>query len=293
MPSGPDGAVGRGRHYNLTRAITERLLALLWQEGWAPRLLHRLGGQRQVELLEHRITVADWPTGGAELRIGYASDLHAGPTTHPGLIARAVDRLVEARPDVLLLGGDLVFLRARYIDELAAELTRVPAPLGRFAVLGNHDLWADHRYIEKRLAQAGVRVLVNEAVTLPAPFAHAAVCGLDEPWSGKPDAEATFATAAPHRILLMHAPSGLLLTGKRRFAVAMCGHTHGGHIALPGGIPIVIPGRLSRQYPHGRFDLPEGPLIVSRGVGHVELPLRMFAPSDVLLVQLAGPGSRA
>ena len=143
------------------------------------------------------------------------------------------------------------------------------APLGRFGVLGNHDLWADDRAIVGALTADGGRVLVNERATLPAPYEHVSICGLDDPWTGMRDPQRALQGADGVRIVLMQAPEALLLLEAERFDLAVCGHTHGGHIALPGGVPIVVPGPLSRRYPHGRFELTSGlagprTLIVSR-----------------------------
>jgi hypothetical protein len=279
---------GRGRNYTLSHSLVEEALLLLYRSGWSARLAHRLGLPGDVRTVAHDLSVPGWPAGAPPLRLAFASDFHAGPTTHPALLQRACEALSAARPDVLLLGGDYIFLRAGYIDPLAEALGRVPAPLGRYAVLGNHDLWADDRYITRRLEENGVQVLVNRPVTLPPPHDHVSICGLDDAWAGEPDADAAFRRAAPTRVVLMHAPSGLLALGGRPFTVAFCGHTHGGHIALPGGVPIVVPGPLSRRYPHGRHRLGagQGELLVSRGIGGVELALRLFADPDVLVCRL-------
>ena len=75
------------------------------------------------------------------------------------------------------------------------------------------------------------------------------------------------------------------LTG--HVALLLAGHTHGGQIALPGPRPIVLPpGPYSRRYPFGLHDLGGTQLLVSRGVGTTELPIRLFAPADILLVEL-------
>ncbi len=102
---------------------------------------------------------------------------------------------------------------------------------------------------------------------------------------GAPDAGAAFAAAAPVRIVLMHAPSGLLDVGAHPFAVALCGHTHGGQIALPNGWPVLTAcGPLSRRYTAGRYALDEGrTLLVSRGVGYTALPIRLNAPPSITL----------
>jgi hypothetical protein len=87
------------------------------------------------------------------------------------------------------------------------------------------------------------------------------------------------------RLLLVHAPEALLFP--LQFDLALCGHTHGGHIALPGGVPILVPGPASRRFAHGRYDLEDGrTLIVSRGVGSTEVALRLNADPDILVVDL-------
>ncbi|HEU4630658.1 MAG TPA: metallophosphoesterase, partial [Gemmatimonadaceae bacterium] len=229
------------------------------------------------------------------LRVAFASDFHAGPTTHPSLLRAACDALARARPDVLLLGGDFVSLHAVYVDPLVRALGAVPAPLGRFAVLGNHDLVADDAYITRRLASIGVEVLVNCNVRLPPPHDDVWVCGLDDPTRGDADGEATLAGADGCRLVLMHSPDGLLALAGLPFDLALCGHTHGGQVALPGGRAIVVPeGRLSRRFLHGLFhvetppDAPDARLLVSRGVGCSGVPVRLFAPPEVHVCEVRG-----
>jgi hypothetical protein len=256
----------------------------MYRRAWPGRLVRTLGMQRRVDVREHRVTPAGWPAGQPPLRVAFASDLHAGPTTHPSVLDDGFAALAALAPDVLLLGGDYVFLTADHIGEIARRLARLPRPpLGIYAVMGNHDLWADDAAIAAALTAAGARVLVNERVELAPGIA---LVGLDDPWTGIPAAP-PFEDADRVRVLLVHAPEAML--ADPAFDVAMCGHTHGGHIALPGGVPILVPGPASRRFAHGRYDLPDGrTLIVSRGVGSTEVALRWNADPDVLLVTL-GP----
>ena len=277
---------GRGKHYSQTRAASEWILARAWRGGWTASLVRSVGLQPTVVTCEHRIVCKRWPAVVRPLRIAFASDLHAGPTTHPSLLDEAASALRAAAPDVLLLGGDYVYLHSEGIHELIPRLRDLPAPLGRFAVFGNHDLWAHDATLRRALEGAGFRVLVNENVALPAPFEHVSICGLDDPWVGEPDGRATFDGARDVRVLLMHAPEGLMMVGERHFDVAVCGHTHGGHIALPGGIPIIAPGPMSRQYSSGLYDVGGRKVIVSRGIGGTESALRLFATPDVRVVML-------
>lgn len=197
---------------------------------------------------------------------------------------------MDAKPDLLLLGGDFVCLRPEFAERVAGRLGEIPAPLGRYAVLGNHDLWAGGPRIVTALESAGIEMVTNRQVRLPKPFDRVSVCGLDDHTSGHPDADSAFAEAAPVRILLMHAPSGVLDAGPHRFDLAFCGHTHGGQIAWPDGRPFVVThGALSERYNAGRYPLDEGAtLLVSRGVGCTTLPIRWNCPADVIICTVRG-----
>lgn len=277
---------GRGQHYSRLRGAIEWTLDLVYRGGWSARAVRRLGLQWPLRVERHRVAVDRWPEGLRPLRIAFASDLHAGPTTHPSLLDEVVRAIDDAGPDVVLLGGDYVFMHAREVDALTGRLAGLRSTAQRFGVMGNHDLWADDVRIAGALAGAGFSVLRNESVALAPPFDHVSVCGLDEPWTGSPDARAAFAGARDVRVLLMHAPSGLLLAEGERFDLALCGHTHGGQVCLPSGRPLWLPtGACNRRYPAGRYHLgpqPHQDLIVSRGVGYGGLPIRIFAPPDII-----------
>ncbi len=278
----PVRGFGRGRR------LWERLQELLTPTDWPARLVERLGASTSVALREHAELRAfgAWP--GRQLRIAFGSDFHAGPTTSERILDAAAEALDSTNPDVLLLGGDFVSINARYIDRVSRRLGAITAPAGRFAVLGNHDHWAGSRTIIRALERAGIEVLLNTNRRLPAPFDHVSICGIDDHLTGYPDAERAFADAGPVRLLLMHAPSGLLDVGEHPFAVAFAGHTHGGQIALPNGYPLYVPGGLlSRQYCAGCFDLPSGrTMLVSRGVGSSTVPFRWNSPAEVHLCRL-------
>jgi predicted MPP superfamily phosphohydrolase len=247
-----------------------------------------LGIRSSVRVNRQSVIVDHGSMAAAPLRLAYASDFHAGPATDPAVLRAACARLRAASPDVLLLGGDFVTLVSTEIDWLARELGSIPAAYGRYAVLGNHDWWSDTPYIVRRLEEAGIQVLTNRNVRLDPPFDQVWICGLDDHWTGSPDAAAAMNGAIGIRILLMHSPSGLLDLGGERFDLALCGHTHGGQLALPGGTPIVVPhGGLSRRYSRGRFQL-EGDrtMIVSVGLGCVVLPLRVFAQPEIVICDL-------
>jgi uncharacterized protein len=277
---------GRGRGFSVARGVRELVARVIYARGWPARALDRWGGAR-VEVIQHRITVGR--PGRPPLRIGFVSDLHVGPLTSTRLLDAAFDRLAEAAPEVLVLGGDYVFLEASpaKADLIARLVARVPAAT-KIAVLGNHDLWTDHALIERALERGGARVLINRALRLPPPHDDVALVGLDDPWTGDPDPDRAFADAgdAAVRIAIVHAPEGYPFVRDRGAALMLCGHTHGGQIAGPRG-PVVVHGHLGRRWPAGLYDVDGLPLFVSRGIGAVEIPLRLYAPPDVAIFTIA------
>jgi predicted MPP superfamily phosphohydrolase len=276
--------VTSGSH-NDWRRLWHGLEHVLTLGGWPAWLASKLGASVDVAVERHEIQVATALGASDTLRIKFASDFHAGPSTPHKAIDNALEQLARIDADIMLLGGDFVSLRAEYARDLARRLAAIPAPLGRYAVLGNHDHWSDSSAVTDHLEDAGITVLTNRGVRLPDPFADVSISGLDDHTTGVPDAAAAFADAAITRIVLMHGPSNLLDVGDRAFAVALCGHTHGGQIAMPGGTPIkVADGPLSRRYNSGRFDLDDGRvLLVSRGIGCSTVPLRLNSPPAVML----------
>jgi uncharacterized protein len=253
--------------------------------GWPVRLARAAGIRPSVSTIHYPVALSSGSPSIPPLRLAFVSDFHAGPTTDPTLLRAACAALRVAAPDVLLLGGDFVSFVPSEIEWLACELATIAAPFGRYAVLGNHDWCTDPDLITRTLEDVGFRVLTNSNVRLDPPFHEVWVCGLDDHGYGQPNAAATFVGADGVRILLMHAPSGLLDIAEERFDLAFCGHTHGGQIALPDGTPIVVPhGRLSRRYSRGRFDFEDGrTLVVSVGLGCVVVPLRLFADPEIVL----------
>ena len=278
----------RGKHNHLLRRVGESVLDVALLGGHVARFTHRLKLQGKLSITHHALTLPPERRLAEPMRIAFASDFHAGPTTHPEIFADLFREIDRQQPDLLLLGGDFVSCKAQYIAAFTRDLAACRPRLGKFAVFGNHDLWADDDHLVDALGQAGVVLLLNRHAALPAPFDHVSICGIDDPWTGAPDFDAAFLGAQTTRILLMHAPDGLLLAQDHKFDLAFAGHAHGGQIALPDGTPIVLPaGPLCRQYSYGRYPVAgNGDLVVSRGVGCSTLPLRINADPELVMLEM-------
>ena len=274
----------------------ERLYDLVYFGGWPSWFARPLGLQGRLRLETHRFSIDTGATALPPLRIAFASDLHGGPGTHAGTIRRACRLLAESKPDLLLLGGDFVSFHARHVEGVLEAIDAIEAPLGKLAVLGNHDLIADDAYLVRRLATIGVRTLVNENVRLAAPYDRLWVCGLDNTEQGAPDGTLALAGADGIRLILMHSPDGLTALGDEPFAVAFTGHVHGGQFVLPGGKSLISSkGPLSQRYLYGGvFELGapgQRILLVSRGIGQGSLPMRFGADPEVHICDVSSRAS--
>ena len=282
----------RGRRpYGRRHLFLERVLTFLYAGGWPARLWGLFPGATDVDVVRHDLDLGRGPDR-PPLRIAFASDLHLGPTTPSEILDSAFRHLKEAAPDVLLLGGDYVFLGATQerVRELNDRVAEVPAGL-KVAVLGNHDFWARPARLETALVAAGTLVLVDEGIRLPPPHDDIALVGMDDPFTsldvadratrqGAIDQALERVADAPVKIAICHSPDGLLWV-RGRVQLLLCGHTHGGHVALPGYRPVWIPSPVGKQYPYGFHQVDGTALFVSRGVGGSLVPVRTYAPPDV------------
>lgn len=279
-------ATGRGKYFSAMRGVMETVQEIAYAGGWPGKVWDRVPAVTRVREVRHELAIGR--AGREALKLAFVSDLHIGPLTSSRLLENAFAALAAFRPDVLVMGGDYVSLEVT--DAKARQLTRlvasVPAPT-KLAVLGNHDLWTRHAVVERALEEGGARVLVNDSFRLSGPHDDVAIVGLDEPWCGAPDADRAFAGVdAPVRVAVTHAPEGQPFIAGRGAALMLCGHTHGGQVALPGG-PVVVHGPMGRKYPTGLYDVDGLRLYVSRGLGNVDLPVRLFAPPEVALFHLS------
>jgi uncharacterized protein len=276
---------GRARHANFKKKAVDVVLGLLYSGGWPAVVTRALGYHGTLGVAEHVFRIERSKPNAPPLRMVFASDFHAGPTLHAGLLADAMSAIHDANPELLLLGGDFVSFHARFVDRLIELLRRVQAPLGKFAVLGNHDLLGDDAYIVSRLSEAGVRVLVNENARLAAPHDDVWVCGLDDWDEGEPDASKAFRGATGTRILMGHQPDGLSVLGGEAFDLALFGHVHGGQFLLRNRQPAIRHrGPVSKLYMHGgvfHVGINNAPVLVSRGLGTSTLPARRHADPQI------------
>jgi predicted MPP superfamily phosphohydrolase len=237
----------------------------------------------------------------ARLRVAVVSDLHVGPYKGKPYVERVVAKTNAEKPDIILLAGDFVFTESAsrsLVDDLD-PLRDLHAPLGVFAVLGNHDLGhTDGDAVDRSktiiaaLESFGVRVLrdTHATVTL-ADGTRVALAGVNDPVGGQmyhvSRALRGIPTATPV-ILASHSPDVILNPDSRRAQLIVAGHTHGGQIRLPFLGPLTrIPDRLGNRYDQGVFPIGTGSLLaITRGAGESSVRARLFAWPEVMVLGL-------
>jgi predicted MPP superfamily phosphohydrolase len=258
-----------------------------------------------------RISPPRW-TGGP-LRIALVADLHMGePWVSLARLRRIVARTNALGADIILILGDLEaghrFVTKKVsMEDTAAELAKLGAPLGVWSILGNHDWWHDRaaqargggpNRIAGLLRAAGVPVLQNDAVrlgegTATGPFWLA---GLDDQlaigvgdmeFRGLDDLPGTLAklTDDAPAILLAHEPD-IFPRVPDRIALTLSGHTHGGQVRLFGWSPWV-PSAFGNRYAYGHVREGGRDLVVSGGIGCSILPVRLGMVPEITLVEIA------
>lgn len=243
-----------------------------------------------------RAPVPGLPPALAGLTLGALSDAHVGYFSGPGALARAVARLNRLHPDLAVFLGDLVHFHAgRRAPAAARALATLQAPLGAYAVLGNHDYLAGAGAVTRALMASGVTVLRNAGVLLRHRGAALWLAGAGSARAGDADLARALAGRPPGvpAVLLWHEPDLAPQADARGVGLQVSGHSHGGQICLPGGGLIAGP-RLGRVYARGLQPVGARGMHVytSRGLGLTGPPIRLFCPAEITLLELvpAPPG---
>lgn len=268
----------------------------------------RLTRPYRLQVRSYAPTPSGWPAG-LRLSIAAISDVHYGdPVLQPEHLRQIVDTTNNLGVDLIVLLGDYgathhtAAEHQRSMTDFARAAQRLRAPLGVYAILGNHDWWSDpHAQTTRRgpivadraLTDIGIRVLTNEAVRVSHQDHVFWLAGLGdqmafphEPVGGVDDLAATIEllTDDAPAILLAHEPD-VFATAPARFALTLSGHTHGGQVKILGRTP-VVPSRYGNRYVYGHIVEDDRHLIVSGGLGVSLLPFRIGVPPEVVLIRL-------
>lgn len=224
------------------------------------------------------------------LRLAHLSDLHVGAFIGPEMVRRWVEATQEQAPDLVVITGDLTDSeKPALIRPAVAEMRGFRAPLGVWAVWGNHDYRLrayksrDLSDLEAWLEASGVRVLNNAGVLLREDFYLA---GVDDFWHGRPDVAGALEGLpdSAASLLLCHNPD-YLFEVPATVGLTLCGHTHGGQIWIPFFGAVFTSSKYGQRFAEGWVEDPVK-AFVSRGLGVSTLPLRYRCEAELVVLDL-------
>jgi predicted MPP superfamily phosphohydrolase len=230
------------------------------------------------------------------VKVALLSDIHIGsPHWHLDALDRLVEKTNAEKPDLVLLAGDYQIndvMGGRFVEvePIAEGLGRLKAPLGVFAVLGNHDWWNDGERTRRAFTAAGIRVLEEESARVEHRGTELYVVGLADQMERVSDPRKALAQVPPGAatLVLVHEPDVFETFPSLGIAptLTLAGHTHGGQVWLPLLGRRVVPSRFGERYAYGHIVEEGRHLFVTAGVGTSIIPVRFLVPPEIALLTL-------
>ncbi len=244
--------------------------------------LHGRGRRNALDigLVDHSVPVPHLPAAFAGLRILHLTDLHIDMS--PALAHAIVERVRDVDYDVCVLTGDYRFRSFGDIRATLEGMARLRASLKEpvYAVLGNHD---SVRMVPE-LEQMHIQVLMNEHVEIHRGGDVIYLAGIDDAHFYGVDNMQEALRQVPmdaFSILLSHTPEVYRQAAHAAVDLLLCGHTHGGQICLPGGIPLTLDARLPRRFGRGRWQFEQMIGYTSAGAGSSIVDVRLNCRAEV------------
>lgn len=245
----------------------------------------------QIRIRRTKVLIPRLPAAFAGKTIAVLADLHHGPYVSLDFIRDAVRLANALKPDLFALVGDYAHKGTHTVEQLVPcleVLSELQAPLGVFAVPGNHDMQHQGRVYREVIATTPLADLTNSAVPVSSGSEPLWLAGVDDLWWGKPDLDAALRDV-PERaavVLLSHNPDFAELSPNPRVGLMLSGHTHGGQVYLPWVGSPWLPSRYGEKYRHGLVQGPASQVFVSRGLGEAGYPVRFNAPPEIVVLTL-------
>jgi predicted MPP superfamily phosphohydrolase len=253
-------------------------------------------------LIVHPETIAidNWPQSVSGLRIAVIGDVHTGaPFINDQKLQKIVELTNQQQPDLIVLLGDYMSPNSWHSHEVLPEVTAAAfksfkAPLGVYAVLGNHDAWYNVSKVRQAFEQNGIPVLENEVAEVKWKGGSFWLAGLADLWTRPQRIDQTLAQIPPGAaiIALTHNPD-IFLRLPQRVPLLLAAHTHGGQVNLPLiGRPIE-PSDYGQRYAAGHVYENGHHLFVTTGIGTSILPVRFRVTPEIVLLTVKASGSAA
>ncbi|MED4581526.1 metallophosphoesterase [Brevibacillus choshinensis] len=253
--------------------------------------LYSYGWERQwIEVTRVPIDLPGIPIAFRGTKLVHFSDLHLGHYCEPKDVQHVVDLIMRERPDLICFTGDLVDESTRYLSVIVPILQQLQAPLGKFAVLGNHDYrLQEQNVVRSTFASSGFEVMDNRHLRLDKQGSSLYIAGIDDVLFGVPDVSRAVSEIPEGEtvILLAHEPDFADEAAAFPVHLQLSGHSHGGQVRIPLMGPVLTP-KLSQKYVQGLYGVNNSQMQVytTRGIGTTILPIRFFCRPEVTVITL-------
>lgn len=246
----------------------------------------------QIQVTNHTITSHKIPKSFQHTRIIQFSDTHLGHNYNLDQLSKLVDKINKLKPNMILFTGDLMDAPNKYPykEKIIPILKRLDAPLGKYAIYGNHDHggYGSNDY-KKIMEAADFKLLVNETIEIQnSQDESITLSGLDDLILGHPDAEKTFKNVSNDKfsILMVHEPDVADTLVNFSISIQLSGHSHGGQVQIPFYGPLITPPGAT-HYHEGFYQIHEDmQLYVNRGIGTTRLPFRFLSYPELTVFTL-------
>ncbi|CAH1206814.1 UDP-2,3-diacylglucosamine pyrophosphatase LpxG [Paenibacillus plantiphilus] len=223
-------------------------------------------------------------------RIVHFSDVHFGYHYDADNMAAAVSHIEQLKPDMICFTGDFIDQRPDGIEACIAMMRGLKAPLGKYAVLGNHDYYHDAPTVKRFWEAAEFELLENRHAFVERKGQRLYIAGVDDTIYGKPDLKKALNGVATESavILLAHEPDYAdTAASLPQIKLQLSGHSHGGQIRLPIVGHLIAPPQ-GRKYVSGLYQIADSELQVytNRGIGTTILPFRLFCRPEITVIEL-------
>jgi predicted MPP superfamily phosphohydrolase len=253
-----------------------------------------------LEVKQVTVTSPDLPEQHDGTRIVLLTDIHRASFFSQDRVKRLVERANALDPDLIVLGGDYVYAKTEYEASCFAELASLRAPLGVFAVLGNHD-YGDYRGsvggtrpAVEAIRDAGITLLDNEAVWIDKAGTRIRLGGVADLDKGYPELAPTVESTSEsdYVILVSHNPDFAEELPNGAVDLVLSGHTHGGQVTFFGLWAPYLPSDYGQKYRTGLVVTEKTTVVVSNGIGTIFPPIRLFARPQIVEITLrSGPAA--
>lgn len=248
-------------------------------------------GIKLPEVVEHPLTLAHWPAELNGFRIVQLTDLHLGKSANIDWLTQVVARTNAAKPDLILLTGDIVDGSVDDLAPLIKQLQGLQARYGIYLVPGNHEYYSGFRDWMRCFTALGFHPLLNEKVRLPLPAGSINLIGVTDLAARQyqeegPDLRNLLPDPTAFNILLSHQPRLAAHFAVSRADLMLSGHTHGG---MAVGLSALV-ALFNGGWVNGWYRIANMQLFISPGTGvWIGFPFRLGVPSEISLLTLHAP----